>query len=162
MNKSSLWALVPIIVLLAVSCTTAATPTFTPTPSPTPTATNTPVPTSTPTPVPAPTSTLTPTPTATATETPIPPAEEELPTELFLEIIEPINESVVSGSVILVRGLTTPDAVVSIDGQTIEVDAQGEFTVEVSLQAGPNIIELVASDLTGEQKSALLSLIYLP
>ena len=148
--------LVPVLTTaLLVGCTSSQP---TPTPAPTATATNTPVPTSTPTPVP----TYTPIPTTIVTETSTPPADEELPTELFLEVIEPFNESVVSESVILVRGLTTPDAVVSIDGETIEVDAQGEFTVDVSLQSGPNIIQLVASNLAGEEKSALLSLIYLP
>ena len=134
---------------LALACT-SATPTATPTstPNPTPTATATP----------APTATSIPTPTATATATP----EGALPSELFLEITEPADESVVSQATVTVRGLTTPDAIVSVGGQTIDVDAQGEFAVEITLEPGPNIIELVASNLEGMEESTLISLIYIP
>ena len=135
--------------LLALACT-SATPTATPTstPNPTPTATATP----------APTATSIPTPTPTATATP----EGALPSELFLEITEPTDESVVSQATVTVRGLTTPDAIVSVGGQTVDVDAQGGFAVEITLEPGPNIIELVASNLEGMEESTLISLIYIP
>ncbi len=139
--------------LLALACT-SATPTATPTSTPSPT------PTATATAIPAPTATSIPTPTATATATATP--EGALPSELFLEITEPADESVVSQAAITVRGLTTPDAIVSVGGQTVDVDAQGEFVVEISLEPGPNIIELVASNLEGMEESTLISLIYIP
>ena len=135
--------------LLALGCS-STTPTATPTsaPSPTPTATATP----------APTATSTPTPTPAATATP----EGALPSELFLEITEPADESVVSQPSVTVRGLTTPDAIVSVGGQTVDVDAQGEFAVVITLEPGPNIIEMVASNLEGMEESSLISLIYIP
>ena len=137
--------------LLTLGCT-SADPTATPTSAPasTPTATATPAPTATSIPTPAPV------PTATATP------EDSLPSELFLEITEPADESIVSQSIVTVRGLTTPDAILSVSGQTVDVDAQGGFAVEITLEPGPNIIELVASNLEGAEESALLSLIYIP
>lgn len=134
---------------LALACS-SATPTATPTstPSPTPTATATPAPTATSIPIPTPTATATP--------------EGALPSELFLEITEPADESVVGLPTVTVRGLTTPDAIVSVGGQTVDVDAQGGFAVEITLEPGPNIIELVVSNLAGMEESTLISLIYIP
>lgn len=151
MSRSGIHVILVVLAsgMLALACT-SATPTATPTstPNPTPTATATP----------APTATSIPTPTATATATP----EGALPSELFLEITEPADESVVSQPTVTVRGLTTPDAIVSVGGQTVDVDAQGEFAVEITLEPGPNIIELVASNLEGIEESTLISLIYIP
>ena len=118
-----------------------------------------------PTATPVPTATVPPSPTATPepTATPLATATPEptLATELFLEVITPEDGSVVSQETIVIEGITTPDAVVSIDGGTIGVNAQGKFSVEVSLQEGANIIEAAASNLTGEQESTLLSVVYI-
>ncbi len=136
------------LVLLALGCTGSdptATPPAIPTASPVPTATTPPV---------SPTATSEPSPTATS--------QDALPEELFLEIIGPADETVVSQATIVVQGITTPDAVVSIGDETVEVDVQGEFAVQVSLEIGPNIIEVVASNMAGGQESVLLSLVYVP
>ena len=76
-------------------------------------------------------------------------------------MITPEDGSVVSQETIVIEGITTPDAVGSTDGETIGANAQGEFSVEVSLQEGANIIEVAASNLTGEQESTLLSVFYI-
>ena len=151
MNKTTRLLLISAtaLALLAVACSGSdPTATLVPTQTPVPTATVSPTPTATPEPTSTPTETATPEPT--------------LPTELFLEMITPADESVVNQATIFVRGRTTPDAVVSIDGETIGVNAQGEFSVELSLQEGPNIIEIAVSNLTGDQESTLLSVIYIP
>lgn len=147
-------------------------PTTDPTAIPTVTAAPTTVPTTIPTATATPTTVPTPIPTATATpiSTPIPVAnptptlttQSALPENLFLEIVEPANESIVYDSPLAVVGRTTPDAVVSVDGKTAEVNAQGQFIALVSLAPGPNVIEVVASDLNGIQETALLALIYIP
>ncbi|MFQ5933694.1 MAG: hypothetical protein ACE5KI_03520 [Dehalococcoidia bacterium] len=109
----------------------------------------------TPTAATAPVSTLTPTPAVTT-------SQSALPESLFLEITEPENESIVSDTPLVVVGKTIADAVVSVDGQTAEVNAQGQFAVLVSLEVGPNLVEVVASDLAGTQESAILAVIYIP
>ena len=141
MKKSVFSVLIPTftLTLLLVGCSS-------PDPTPTPTATATPSPT--------PTVVAEPTPTATI--------EGALPEVLFLEITEPEDESVVTEEILVVRGSTTPDAVVSIGEVTVDVDAQGQFAATITLELGPNILEIVASNLTGDQKSVLRSVVYLP
>ncbi len=111
-------------------------------------------------PPPTPTSApiATPTPASTPTSIPQPALEESL----FLEIVEPANESVVSNSPVTVGGNTTPDAVVSINGEIVEVNALGEFAVSVLIDPGPNLIEVIASDIDGKQESAVLAIIFVP
>lgn len=103
------------------------------------------------TPPPTPTSTIAPLPTATIT-----------PEPFFLLVTKPQGDSVVNSSPIAVTGSTTPDAIVSINGEAVEVDIQGGFSAQVTLEVGPNVIEVVASNLQGDQKSVILALIYLP
>ena len=154
MNKFGTRMIFPALAagLLALGCS-SSTPTATPTSAPVPT----PTATATATAIPAPTATSTSIPIV-ATATP----EGALPSELFLEITEPADESIVSQPTVTVRGLTTPDAIVSVGGQTIDVDAQGEFAVVITLEPGPNIIEMVASNLEGMEESGLISLLYIP
>ena len=80
--------------------------------------------------------------------------------ELSLEILEPADEAIVDVSRITVSGETLADAVVSINGAIADIDYQGIFTGEVNLDAGPNVIEVVASDFYGNEKSAILTVIY--
>ena len=79
---------------------------------------------------------------------------------LSLEILEPYDESVVYESRITVSGETQPDAVVSINGIITDVEYQGKFTGEVNLDAGPNIIEVVASDFDDNEESVVIAVIY--
>ncbi|MBI2919020.1 MAG: hypothetical protein HYY01_13655 [Chloroflexi bacterium] len=71
-------------------------------------------------------------------------------------------ESVVRSPELTIKGTTAPDAVVSVNGSIVPVDAGGAFSSSVTLQVGPNVIEVVASDFAGNQQSAILSAIYLP
>ena len=87
-------------------------------------------------------------PTSTATEA------------LSLAITGPADEAIVSASRITVSGETLADAVISINGAIADVDYQGIFTGEVNLDAGPNVIEVVVSDFYGNEKSAILTVIY--
>ena len=148
--RAALIVAVAVVALAAAGCS-GGDPTATPTSPPAPTATA-PPPTPTPTPVPD----AAPTPTATAALTP---GEGE---RLFIEIAEPADESVVSTETVAVRGSTTADAVVSVNGAVVEVDAQGSFEAIVTLEEGPNLIEVVASDLTGADESIDIVVVYIP
>ena len=81
-------------------------------------------------------------------------------TTLALEVTEPEDESVVSTSVVTVKGVTTADAVVSVNGTLVDVDEDGKFSTVVSLEEGPNTIEVVASDSEDNEASKLLTVIY--
>ena len=99
-----------------------------------------------------------PTPTIPQTRTP---AATPTSAGLVLTIQEPANESVVETATIAVRGRAAPEAVVSLDGRLLEVDFQGNFFTTVELEEGPNVIEIIASDLQGNTASVILSVIYL-
>jgi hypothetical protein len=84
------------------------------------------------------------------------------PEPFFLLVTGPQGDSIVNSSPVAVIGATTPDAVVSINGVAVEVDIQGAFSAQVTLEVGPNVIEVVASNLRGDQESVILAVIYLP
>jgi uncharacterized protein YfaP (DUF2135 family) len=51
---------------------------------------------------------------------------------------------------------------VSVNGQPVEVDAEGNFGATIMLQQGLNQIEVVASDYEGKQASRILTVTYIP
>ena len=81
------------------------------------------------------------------------------PDSLFLEITAPRDEIVLNESSLVVLGQTVADAVVSVNGQSVEPDANGSFAVTVALEQGPNAIEIIASDFQGNQESRVISVI---
>ena len=72
------------------------------------------------------------------------------------------KESVVSSSTVSVSGITSLDALVSVNGLLVDVDNEGGFTTTVSMREGPNLVEIVASDFKGNQMSSVLTIIYIP
>ncbi len=160
------------ITVLAAACSQPA-----PAPTPEPAATQPPAPTAAATQSPAPAATTVPQPTATQppavtpspaataapTSTPAPaptatPAAEAR-SELKLTVSQPENESTVSASTVTVKGVTSPDAVVSINGAVATVAADGTFSQDIALQPGPNRIEVLASTFDGQSKSQVINLI---
>ena len=85
-----------------------------------------------------------------------------VPAGFFLEVRAPQNEVVVSVSPLSVKGATAPDAVATVNGLEVEVDAQGQFVTQVTLEEGPNTIEVLASDFQGNQEAQTLTVIYIP
>ncbi len=82
---------------------------------------------------------------------------------LNLSIVQPQIESVVTGSLLEVKGQTNPDAIVSVNGVIVKfIDVNGNFTAVVPLEEGPNLIEIVASDYQNNQVSQTLTVIYAP
>lgn len=117
---------------------------------------------------PPPTATATAVATATATAVPVPSATSTpilvgnvQRFGLFLEIEGLSEESVVRGETVIARGQTSPEAILSINGVIIPVDETGRFEVLLQLEAGPNEIEVVASDLDGNQESRVFFIVSL-
>ncbi len=108
----------------------------------------------------------------TATEAPpeqVPAAESPAPTpvategELFLQLVEPTEAEVFTnvGSMD-VAGRTRVDAMVTINDTIVEPNIDGEFSLSMVLEEGPNIIEVVASIASGEQMDLVLVAVYVP
>ncbi len=147
-----------VLLLFAFACGGPA-PTSTPillqTLEPAPSATRTPTPSTEVEPTPVPTSTPTTIPTATDV------SSLELQVvglsdgEAFLSE-EDVVEVTVGSPGFAVVGFTNPSAVVSVDGRLTPVDELGMFVAFITLVEGPNFVDLVVSDLLGNQRSVLL------
>ena len=171
MMKVLQFAGIVLVIMLIISCDGEATPTPTGTPTlvlptatsaPTPTATLVPTPTATS--APTPTATLAPTPSPTPTPTPTPtpaptPMPEPQPRDLLLQVSLPEDNSVVNQSRVSVTGRTSPDATVSINEILPVIGPSGEFEASITLEEGPNLIEIIASDLAGDVRSRVMTVI---
>ena len=117
----------------------------------------------------APQATLAPVITVSPNPTQPPATETTIPTlvategDLFLQLISPPETEVFTDTgTLAVVGRTRVDAVVTINDTIVEPDIDGEFSLDVSLEEGPDIIEVVASVASGEQMDLVLVAIYLP
>jgi hypothetical protein len=81
---------------------------------------------------------------------------------LVLQVLEPADESEVTTPTVTVRGVTSPGAVVSVGDDLADVDAGGAFSATVTLEEGPNVIEVVASDEDGNVLFQEILIIYEP
>lgn len=119
--------------------------------------------TPTPTPITIPTAVPTPTPTQTPlpepTETPIPTPLPEV--DLFVDILEPPDNITVLGRNLTVRGITNIKNTITINGSRVIVNDAGEFTTEVSLSLGANVIEVLATNISGEQLREFATVSYI-
>ena len=92
-----------------------------------------------------------PTPSTAVTE---PPSDATVPPStlvpLELELLAPQDGAGVETGALRVLGRTRVDAVVGINGVPVEVSADGSFSQDISLEEGINLVEVVASDLTGQ------------
>lgn len=61
-----------------------------------------------------------------------------------------------------VSGTASPNAVVSVNDNVIVAGADGRFATTVSLDEGPNLIEVITSNNSGNQLSAEITVTYEP
>ena len=66
----------------------------------------------------------------------------------------------VSTASITLRGRTGPGAVVSADSEITVADSRGEFALLINIMEGPNVIQVIASDASGNTVTANLIVIY--
>jgi hypothetical protein len=93
-----------------------------------------------------------------ATPTPTP-----APDVFVLHIAEPTESEVVTEDPsLLVWGRTRVDAALSINDDFVPVDADGTFALRMDLELGTNIMEVIASIASGEERSEVLAVIYAP
>ena len=103
------------------------------------------------------------TPAATETATPAPTqTPRPTPKPLFLTVTTPEDESIVSTSEVEVAGTTLPTAIVSVNGTMVDVEDDGGFSTTVTLEEGPNTIEVVASTIKGEETGVVRMVMYIP
>ena len=139
-----------ILILLLAACGggdpapgTTIPPTRGPAPTVTATPTVAPIQLATPAPTPDTTSpTLVPSPTTTPTAIPsLPPT---------LELTTPEDGAGVEVDAIRIVGTASVDAAVAVNGTPVDVAADGRFQHDLDLEAGINLIEVSATNLSGE------------
>jgi hypothetical protein len=81
---------------------------------------------------------------------------------LFLKILEPDDESIVDANIITIWGRTLADAVVTVNEELVDVDSNGEFSLEVTLDEGPNVFDIVALDEDDNEVMVQLIVSFLP
>ena len=94
------------------------------------------------------------------TET-IVPATEAAGT-LTLQVLAPQDDAVVNVPQLDVIGLAPAGTVVSVNDDILIVGADGQFKSTLSLDEGPNLVEIVASDESGNEASQILTVTYEP
>lgn len=84
-----------------------------------------------------------------------------LPPQPFLLLVtEPQSQSVVNQPILRLSGRTGPNAIASINGVSVNVDLFGSFSTTVTLEPGPNIIDVVATNNDGQVLSTVVAVIY--
>jgi hypothetical protein len=61
-----------------------------------------------------------------------------------------------------VSGVSAPGAVVTINDEIVIAEVDGSFQATISLEAGPNLIEVLASDASGGEAFTYLTVTYGP
>lgn len=80
----------------------------------------------------------------------------------ILHIVAPQDGDVVNTSSVLLRGFALPETVISVNEDIYLVGPQGQFEIPLMLEEGPNVFEIVASDLSGNEESVILVITYQP
>ena len=79
-----------------------------------------------------------------------------------LYYLSPLDEDVVTTPQVDVTGSAPAGTVISINDQILTVGIDGQFKTTVTLDEGPNLIEVVASDENGNEMTVLLTVTYEP
>lgn len=80
----------------------------------------------------------------------------------ILRLLYPQDGEVVNTPSIRLRGFAPPESVITINDEIFLVGPEGEFEIPFTLEEGPNVIEIVASDLLGNEESIVLVVTYQP
>ncbi len=79
---------------------------------------------------------------------------------LTVTILSPEDNVVVSAPQVEITGQSAPNAVITLNDEITLADATGAFSAAVPLVEGPNVIEVVASDVDGNEAVLQLFVTY--
>ena len=74
----------------------------------------------------------------------------------------PHDGDTINTSPLLVTGTTVPNAVVSVNDVVGVANGEGRFSLPVPLQAGPNVLEVIASQPNGQEAFVIVTVMYQP
>lgn len=79
-----------------------------------------------------------------------------------MEVSTPADDGLTDDADLEVVGRASPDATVSVNGLLTSRGPEGEFTLDLQLDEGPNLLEIIATDLTGRHQEIVRTVIYVP
>lgn len=68
----------------------------------------------------------------------------------------------VSTSPFVLQGAAPAGTVISVNEQVLVVDSSGAFSMEIPLEDGPNLVEVIGSNTVGDEVDYLLTITYNP
>lgn len=74
----------------------------------------------------------------------------------------PHDGETVNASPLPVTGVTAPNAIVSVNDVVGVANGEGRFDLQVPLQTGPNVLEIIASEPNGQQTFVIVTVMYQP
>jgi hypothetical protein len=80
----------------------------------------------------------------------------------WFQVLSPLDEAVVDAPEVEVTGSAPAGSVISVNDEILIVGADLQFKTTISLEEGPNLIEIVASDEIGNELTVLLTVTYEP
>ena len=85
------------------------------------------------------------------------------PSANFTVTVEsPLEGETVNASPALVKGVTIPNAIVSVNDTVGLAGADGRFALAVPLDPGPNVLEVIASKPDGQEAFVIVTVLYQP
>lgn len=79
---------------------------------------------------------------------------------IALQVLLPEDGSEIDIEQCQVIGITAPGAVVTVNDEIVVAGADGSFQTTISLEAGPNLIQVLASDASGGEAFTFLTVTY--
>lgn len=84
-----------------------------------------------------------------STNSPLPNRNEVSNRSIFVEVVSPKDGATLNSFQVKLVGKTLPNADVFVNDQEVKVNANGEFSIELTLDEGENIVSVVANDENG-------------
>lgn len=81
---------------------------------------------------------------------------------ITLEVTSPANNSKTSSSELILKGKTVPNAEVLVNDEETRADTSGNFSVNVAMEEGENIIIVFVNDQNGDYVEKEIKVIYTP
>ena len=81
---------------------------------------------------------------------------------LWLRLFTPQDDQVVTTAQITVEGQAPAETVIGVNDQISVVGSDQSFSIPVILKEGPNVIEIIASDVYGNEIDLVLTVVYDP
>lgn len=92
------------------------------------------------------------------------PSPTPISASVYLNVENPIDESISDNKTIIISGKTTPDATVAIitnsDQKVIQPSGQGDFSTTVIISDGQNLIQIIAFGSDGQSATVKRTVTY--